>query len=67
MVPHSTDPRYIKREEEEHGVTFDHMDQLIDKAAHLTREQEIFLVELNNFKIRLEQVERQLILFKRNK
>lgn len=33
------------------------MDELLDKAAHLQREQELFLRELESFKSRLERVE----------
>lgn len=64
MAPHSTDPRFSANGENQDG---EYMDHLIDKAAHLTREQELFLIELDAFKVRLEQLESHLTAFKRRK
>lgn len=68
MAPHSTDPRFsANKEEEVENHVVDYMNQLIYKAAHLTREQELFLMELDAFKVRLERVEGHLTAFKRRK
>lgn len=62
MAPHRTEPNEVVDESERIDCQ---LDELIDKAAHLVREQEMFLLELDNFKVRLEQVERHMTLFKR--
>lgn len=54
MAPHSTEN--VKNES---GDVL-YMDKLLDKAAHLEREQEMFLRDLESFKARLELVERKL-------
>ena len=40
------------------------MEKLLDKAAHLQREQELFLRELEAFKVRLERVEIKFLTIK---
>lgn len=54
-MPHSTQTQNIPKDSSDPSA-FD-MDKLLDKAAHLQREQELFLRELETFKARLERVE----------
>lgn len=54
-MPHCTQTQNISKNSSDPSA-FD-MDKFLDKAAHLQREQELFLRELETFKGRLERVE----------
>jgi hypothetical protein len=59
-MPHSTQNQ-IKKDEQFC------MEKLLDKSAHLLREQELFLRELENFKARLLRFESKFVSKKRNR